>query len=228
MEIVNPAKFKQKYKLLVFDWDGTLMDSSAKIINCFNGASEDVGVDLPDSEQVKSYIGLSLAEAFSRLYSDHSEHVISNLVSRYREHWLFHDSTPMPLFSRVEEGLRQLDADGYLLSVATGKSHQGLVRALTETDLEDLFVYTRCADQSRSKPDPQMLFDTLDFCGLDKSEAVMIGDTTFDLEMALNAGMDSWGMGYGSHSENELQVFSRYPIQNSFSDFIDRIRASDE
>jgi len=205
------------YSLLVFDWDGTLMDSSAKIVNCFAGAARDMNMSRPDPERVKRYIGLSLTEAFSLLYPQINSAQINRLVDRYRDYWLVHDNTAMELFSGVREGLFELQNAGYLLAVATGKSRRGLERAMDTTKLDELFVYTRCADQSRPKPDPSMLLDILDYTGLEKREAVMIGDTTFDLLMAGNAGVNGWGVSYGSHDHDELQALSGHPVMEEFS-----------
>ena len=205
------------YSLLVFDWDGTLMDSSAKIVNCFAGAARDMNMSCPDPKQVKRYIGLSLVEAFSLLYPKINSAQANQLVDRYRDYWLVHDNTAMELFSGVRKGLIELQNAGYLLAVATGKSRRGLERAMDTTNLDDLFVYTRCADQSRPKPDPAMLLDILDYTGLEKREAVMIGDTTFDMQMAGNAGVNGWGVSYGSHDHAELQALSRHPVLENFS-----------
>ena len=208
------------YNLLVFDWDGTLMDSSAKIVNCFVGAARDTKMPDPDPEQVKRYIGLSLLEAFFLLYPRISSDKANLLVDRYRDYWLVHDNTPMELFPGVKQGLLALQNAGYLLAVATGKSRRGLVRAMDTTNLDELFVYTRCADQSRPKPDPTMLLEILDYTGLEKHEAVMIGDTTFDMLMADNAGVTSWGVSYGSHGHDELQALSGHPVMGDFQQLV--------
>ena len=119
------------------------------------------------------------------------------------------------------QGLTQLNNAGYLLAVATGKSWRGLERALKECDLSDQFVCCRCADQSRAKPHPQMLFDILDYTGLEASQGVMIGDTTFDLQMASNANMDAHGVGYGSHCKDELSTFSQTPVFDGFDQLVE-------
>jgi phosphoglycolate phosphatase len=208
---------KQEYQLLVFDWDGTLMDSSRKIVNCFEGAAMTVGLALPDPDQVRSYIGLGLDESFRRLYPDIDSQMINPLIAHYREYWLYLDRTPMSLFAGVKPGLRVLQKAGYLLTIATGKSRRGLDRVLVETSLKQDFFYSRCADETRSKPHPQMLLDVLDYTGMENHQGIMIGDTTFDLEMARNAGMDGLGVGYGSHSKQHLKELSMN--QEVFDDF---------
>ena len=212
---------KQNYQLLVFDWDGTLMDSSRKIGNCFAGAATAAGLTLPDPDQVKSYIGLGLDESFRRLYPEIDSQTICQLVDGYREYWLYLDNTSMSLFADVEPGLRQLQNAGYFLAVATGKSRRGLDLALLETSLKDIFLYSRCADETRSKPHPQMLLDVLEYTGLDNHQSVMIGDTTFDLEMARNAGMDGLGVGYGSHSKEILSPLSSDKVFDKFTHLVD-------
>ena len=208
------------YKLLVFDWDGTLMDSGEKIVACFAGAAMDCNLPVADSGQIRGYIGLSLADSFSRLYPEIPGSQISCLVDRYREHWLVLDQTPMQLFEDVKPGLEKLNDRGYLLAIATGKSWRGLERSLKDSGLESLFVYARCADQSRPKPDPQMLFDILDYTGLECSHGMMIGDTTFDLEMAGHARMNAWGVSYGSHSAEILQPLSTHDVVPGFKDLV--------
>ena len=207
-------------QLIIFDWDGTLMDSSEKIVNCFNGAATDFTLELPDPMEVKGYIGISLVQAFQNLYPNLEPAVISGLVSAYREHWLFHDHTPMSLFPGVDDGLKRLAEYGYLLAVATGKSWKGLERSLKETDLQSLFTFTRCADQSKSKPDPQMLLDILDYTGLESHNAIMIGDTTYDLQMAKTIDMKGMGVSYGSHSADVLSALSDGLICHDFSEVV--------
>ncbi len=192
------------YKLLIFDWDGTVMDSGDRITNCFCATAQDFGLPAPNRQQIRSYIGISLSKAWHCLYPHLDAPAITSLISRYREYWIYLDKTPMPLFDGVMDGLEKLTEKGYWLEVATGKSRAGLDRAMEEASLSNYFAYTRCADESRSKPHPQMLLDILDFTGINNAQALMIGDTTFDLEMAENAGMDRLAVGYGYHNPAEL------------------------
>lgn len=216
----------EPYRLLVFDWDGTLMDSSEKIVNCFVAAACDSRLAAPEPGKIVELIGLNLTECFARLFPELGSVEVSRLVERYREHWMFRDTTPMRLFPGVEKGLKQLDDAGYLLCVATGKSARGLRRALDDTALGSRFVYTRCADQGRSKPHPEMLENILSFTGVSRSEAVMIGDTVFDLEMAANAGMDGWGVSYGSHSAETLQDLSCRDVALSFDGIVELLEVA--
>ncbi|MCY4050736.1 MAG: HAD-IA family hydrolase [Gammaproteobacteria bacterium] len=211
------------YSLLVFDWDGTLMDSKDRIINCFIGAAQDNHLVPPDPDHVAELIGLSIRESFSRLYPDKPSEMNSRFVRSYGEYWRVKDKTPMVLFNGVRDGLDRLRAAGYLLSVATGKSAYGLKNVLLETGLAKHFVYTRCGDQGQPKPHPEMLQKILAYTGLSNHEAVMIGDTTYDLEMAASAGMDGWGVTYGSHSRQKLQNLSVHKLADSFNDIIEHL-----
>ena len=209
------------YRLLVFDWDGTLMDSRDKIVNCFIGAAREYHIAPPDPDQVAQLIGLSIFESFSILYPQNPPELSTRLVNIYGEYWRVRDKTPMVLFDGVRKGLGRLGQAGYLLSIATGKSENGLQKVLQETGLAGCFVYTQCGDQSQPKPHPEMLQKTLAYTGIASHEAVMIGDTTFDLEMAASAGMDGWGVTYGSHSRKQLEGLSILELANSFSDIVE-------
>ena len=196
------------------------MDSSEKIVRCFHAAARDNGLADADPTGIRNTIGLSLSEGFARLYPNTLQYQINKLVADYREHWLFHDKTPMKLFPGVRQGFASLQESGYLIAVATGKSRRGLDRAMQEDDLSGVFVTSRCADESRSKPHPQMLHEILDYTGLQSTEALMIGDTTFDLEMAKSADMPGWGVSYGAHRAEDLQPLSAYAVANNFADLV--------
>ncbi len=213
----------KSYRLLVFDWDGTLMDSRDRIVNCFIGSARECHIVPPEPDQVAQLIGLSIFESFSRLYPQNSPEFNMRLASCYGEHWRVKDKTPMVLFDDVREGLDRLGQSGYLMSVATGKSKNGLQRVLRETGLAERFVYTRCGNQGPPKPHPEMLWKTLAYTGVASHEAVMIGDTTFDLEMASSAGMDGWGVTYGSHSRKQLEHISILKLANSFSEIVETL-----
>lgn len=194
-----------QYQLIVFDWDGTLMDSERKIINCFCASARDVGIPEPEDHQVRNIIGLGLKQAMEAVFSDATPEQHDALVEGYRHHFLEADQTEMPLFDGVENGLKQLAEQGRMLGVATGKARRGLKRVLESTGLGPLFVATRCADETFSKPHPQMLLEILDETGVEPHQALMVGDTTYDLEMARNAGMDSLAVCYGAHDGYRLQ-----------------------
>lgn len=205
-----------RIKLIIFDWDGTLMDSAAKIINCLLAAVQDVGLPSLDRDAVRQIIGLSLKDAFNALFPDASLEQHRELIERYRLHFLIRDRTAMQLFPGVLKHLPEFCDRGYLLAVATGKARQGLDRALTETDTAHLFAATRCADEAPSKPHPRMLLDILDQTGVEASEAVMVGDTVFDLQMANEAGVHALAVTYGMHDVAQLHAHDPLACVNSF------------
>ncbi len=191
-------------KLIVFDWDGTLMDSEARIVTCMHLAIADAGLEPRSNDQVRHIIGLGLYEALVQLYPDGTEAEYGLLVERYRHHFLFTDNTPMPMFEGAERLIRRLHDEGFLLAVATGKGRQGLDKVLEETGLGRYFHYSRCADEAGSKPSPQMLLDIMDWLGVENNAALMIGDTEYDLQMASNAGVDSLAVTHGVHDKSRL------------------------
>jgi phosphoglycolate phosphatase len=195
-------------KLLVFDWDGTLMDSAARIVHCMQAAFVDLGLETPRAEAVENVIGLGLREAVVGIRADADEALVENLFNRYRHHFFSDRSQPSSLFPQVEETLALLDEAGYLMGVATGKGRQGLDLVLQETGLQRYFVATRCADETFSKPHPEMLNQLIDFVGVDPDETVMIGDTEYDLQMAVNAGVPSVAVSYGVHDRERLMQFN--------------------
>ncbi|HJX29477.1 MAG TPA: HAD-IA family hydrolase [Thermoanaerobaculia bacterium] len=195
------------FRLLVFDWDGTLMDSIGSIVACTRATLEDLGLPgLPD-EKIRGTIGLGLRETVDVLWPGGGDEVFSQVLECYRKHWLATWRDLPILFEGVPEMLAELAADGYLLAVATGKSRRGLDHVLEQTGLADLFHATRTVDEAFSKPHPQMLLDILDELGVPARDAVMIGDTTYDLEMARSAGTASVGVCTGSHCREDLERF---------------------
>ncbi len=197
-----------KCQLLIFDWDGTLMDSEARIIACMEAASRDLDLAEPDKAAIRNIIGLGLQEALQILFPDHIPAVQQQLVERYRYHFLIADATPSPLFSGVVPMLHDLKQRGYWLAVATGKGRPGLQKVLNDTGLEPLFLATRCAGETASKPNPQMLFELLDELGISSEQALMIGDTEYDLQMAQNANMQALAVSYGVHERERLLQYS--------------------
>jgi len=192
------------YRVLVFDWDGTLMDSQARIVACFQAAADDVGVAVPAPAQAKDVIGLGLREAAERLFPGLDPLRVTAVIDRYRHHFLGEHPTPSELFPGVVETLEGLADAGYLLGIATGKSRRGLAKVLAETGLGPLFQASRCADEALSKPHPQMLEDVMERVGARPSETLMIGDTEYDMQMARNAGAQALAVCYGVHSPERL------------------------
>lgn len=203
--------------LIVFDWDGTLMDSEAKIVRCVQAAAEDTGIADPGPAAIRRIIGLGLSEAMATLFPHESPARRLELIERYRVHFLERDDTAMPLFPGVVDGLNELARRGYLLAVATGKSRRGLDRVLDETGTRGLFVATRCADEAFSKPHPQMLDDILGVTGMQRARTLMVGDTVYDMQMARNAGVGGLGVSYGVHARDELLANGALACLDSFA-----------
>jgi phosphoglycolate phosphatase len=193
-----------KFELLIFDWDGTLMDSEARIIACVEAAVQDLDLPIPSQDAIRDIIGLGLREAVNTLYPGCREGLHEEIATRYRIHYFSQDGTPSPLFEGAREVLDQLQRQGYLLAVATGKSRKGLDHALESTGLDGFFHLTRCADETFSKPHPEMLNQILEQTGMEPRQGLMIGDTEYDLEMAVNAGVPSLGVTYGTHTLERL------------------------
>ncbi|HKV07417.1 MAG TPA: HAD-IA family hydrolase [Thermoanaerobaculia bacterium] len=194
-------------RLLVFDWDGTLMDSIGPIVACTQTTIRELGLGELPEKTIRGTIGLGLRETIDILSPGCGEELYGEILECYRKHWVATYRDVPPLFAGVEGMLRGLAEDGYLLAVATGKSRRGLEYALAQTGLHGIFHATRTVDEAFSKPHPQMLLDILDDLGVPPAEAVMIGDTTYDLEMAKNARTPSIGVCTGSHGREELESF---------------------
>ena len=192
------------YKLIIFDWDGTLMDSQARIVACLMSAADDLNLQQLSVNQLKHVIGLGLREAIAKLYPQLSHDQITFFADRYRYHFVTANETPSGLFEHVRLMLEQLIAKGFMLAVATGKARRGLDQVLNDTGLNDCFHGSRCADETRSKPHPQMLEELLDEFGLMPNDAIMVGDTEYDMLMARTLGMDALAVSYGVHEKTSL------------------------
>jgi len=208
------------YQLIIFDWDGTLMDSAQKIANCIKASARDVSLVEPSDQDAKSIIGLGLFEAMQRLFPGIQEPKLGQLVDAYKHHFVVGDVTEQGLFEGVEQGLQALEDAGAVLAVATGKSRAGLDRVFSETGLKQHFITTRCADETRSKPHPQMLHEILDFTAIRPDKAIMVGDTTYDMDMAANAGIVGLGATYGVHSEAMLRDSKALAVGDSFNELL--------
>lgn len=193
------------YDLIVFDWDGTLMDSAAAIVRALQAACSDVGAAVPSEARARYVIGLGLDEALRHVAPDLSARDYPRLVERYRHHFLSSDHE-LSLFEGVSELVVELERRGRMLGVATGKSRKGLNRALASSGLARLFHATRCADECFSKPHPAMLEELMDELGVMRERTLMVGDTTHDLQMARNAGVPALAVSFGAHAEDALQA----------------------
>jgi phosphoglycolate phosphatase len=194
-----------KYQLLIFDWDGTLADSAAQIVNAMQGAIR--GLDLPprSDESIRELIGLGLNEALTALYPEMELPHLQGLLSSYRAKWLSEGAGEAPLFAGALDAIQSLHRAGHQIAIATGKSRKGLDRSLRHhTELRSLVVGSRCADETASKPNPLMLSELLDEFELKPEQALMIGDTEYDMAMARALGMPGLGVTCGVHAPQRL------------------------
>ncbi|MCR6651501.1 MAG: HAD-IA family hydrolase [Cellvibrionaceae bacterium] len=204
--------------LFIFDWDGTLCDSTGKIVRCMQLAAHKLGLrELEDSE-VLNIIGLGLPEAVHTLFPGASAEMVGALSRAYSDFFIADEQSQMTLFSGVEETLHQLRDDGYQLTIATGKSRRGLARILESLDMQNFFHGSRCADETRSKPDPAMLHELLAEFGRASADAVMVGDTEYDMEMARRANMPRIAVSYGAHAIDRLRPYEPVMCLDHFPD----------
>ncbi len=194
---------RKQFDLIVFDWDGTLMDSTLTIVKCIQAAARDLGLPVPRDDAAAHVIGLGLHEAMQAVLLDIDPGFYPRMVERYRYHFLSKDHE-ISLFPGVHDMLQDLSQNGYFLAVATGKSRVGLNRAMNDVKVLSLFDATRCADETFSKPHPAMLQELTRELGQDMRRTVMIGDTTHDLLMASNAGAAAVAVEYGAHPVDQL------------------------
>ncbi len=180
------------------------MDSVARIVDCVKAAVRDLEMATPSDEEIRNIIGLGLREAIEMLFPGADDALHHNIVTGYRLHYLSENRTPSRLFQGAEAVIKDLAQEDYLLAVATGKGRSGLNMVLQDTGLNDYFHTTRCADETFSKPHPEMLEQILDELGVFPEDALMIGDTEYDLQMAANAGVASLGVTYGVHGPERL------------------------
>ncbi|MES9855492.1 MAG: HAD-IA family hydrolase [Sedimenticola sp.] len=216
------------FKLLVFDWDGTLMDSEARIIACVRGAATDLQLKIPTDDEVRNIIGLGLTEAVTTLFPGEDDELVERVVVRYRHYFLHVDKTPSELFAGAREELHKLLRRGYMLAVATGKGRQGLDKVLVETGLGPLFLATRCADETLSKPHPEMLLQIMDELGVDGHETLMIGDTEYDMQMAVNAGAHRLAVSYGVHTLERLMLHSPLGCLDDITELTDWLSTDED
>lgn len=216
---------EREFKLLVFDWDGTLMDSEARIVSCVHAAARDMAIESPPDERVRDIIGLGLKEALEKLFPGSGDPFKEQFIEFYRHYFLHEDSTPSTLFPGALDVLHGLAGDDYLLAVATGKGRPGLNKVLNETGLKSLFHATRCADETFSKPHPEMLLQIMDELGVEPADTLMIGDTEYDLQMAINAGTHGLAVSYGVHTPERLSRFNPLGCLDDISELSAWLRA---
>ncbi len=210
-----------RFNLLVFDWDGTLIDSIERIVTSLQYASREVcGIHL-DEDKARSVIGLGLQEAIERLHPGLDAVTTESVADAYRQNFLFDSKVPELLFDGVEDMLKQLIADKYTLAIATGKSRKGLDRAMQKHKLGHYFATTRCAGENRSKPHPEMLNSILHQLDTHANNTVMIGDSEHDMLMAGNAGVNAIGVTHGVEDAESLMMYNPLACLDDITDLYD-------
>ena len=198
---------KNRFDLIIFDWDGTLIDSIDWIASCLQQAADQCGIAVPEAQAAKDVIGLSINNAMQTLFPEIDPHTQAQLVACYSQQYNSKQISPDDLFPGVYAMLVELKESGYQLAVATGKTRVGLQKALQATGTEELFCVTRCADETASKPDPKMLLEIIQHTQAAKERTLMIGDSIHDLQMALNAPISAIAVSCGANSAELLQQY---------------------
>ncbi|MEO7390863.1 MAG: HAD-IA family hydrolase [Ramlibacter sp.] len=211
-----PSRPRQ-FDLIAFDWDGTLFDSTKIIVRCIQRAVVDVGGAMPTDKAASYVIGLGLEEALAHAAPDVPKDKYPELGARYRHHYLAHQDD-LSLFDGVLPLLDELRARQHWLAVATGKSRRGLDDALRSVQLKGVFNGSRTADETAGKPHPRMLLELMEEAGAEPSRTLLVGDTTHDLQMALNAGCASVGVSYGAHEPAGFVALNPLFVAHSVSD----------
>lgn len=207
--------------LLIFDWDGTLSDSTGLITRAMQQSARDLGWAVPEEKAVHNIIGLGLPEALVTLFPGLPEEDRNQFRDRYRENYLYEDrARPPSLFPGVMETLTRLRDDGHKMAIATGKSRVGLDRVLKAMNLDGFFHDTRCADETASKPHPLMLHQLLETLEGHPEEAVMIGDTEYDMEMGRRAEMARIAVSYGAHEIHRLHPYEPVLCMDQFGELL--------
>ncbi|MCP5142979.1 MAG: HAD-IA family hydrolase [Chromatiales bacterium] len=206
-------------KLIVFDWDGTLVDSEQRIVRAMQDAMADVGIEPLADATIRDIIGLGLSVAIETLLPAHSSAEHQAVADAYRARFLAPDQRARS-FPDSAAVLHTLAGRDFFLGVATGKSRRGLDRDLEETGFKPYFHATRCADETHSKPHPQMLLDVIERVGVEPRETLMVGDTEYDLQMASNAGTHSIGVAYGVHATDRLLRHHPLTVLDRLADLI--------
>jgi len=214
----------RNFDLIAFDWDGTLFDSTKIIVRCIQAAVRDVGGTVPTDKEAGYVIGLGLMQALAHAAPDVPPEKYPLLGERYRHHYAAHYDD-LSLFDGVLPLLDTLKARGHLLAVATGKSRRGLDEVLRTVELRGVFDGSRTADETAGKPDPRMLHELMAEFGVEPERVLMVGDTTHDLQMALNAGCPSVGVSYGAHEPDSFAVLEPRHVVHSVQELHDWLLA---
>ena len=211
----------KSYQVIIFDWDGTLVDSLQHIIVCMQSTFKQLELKPPDASAIRHIVGLSLERAIVQLAPELDRGTVGEIADCYRNNAMADVLHASELFPGVKTSLTLLHQQNYHLAVATGKGRTGLDAALKHSGIVEFFDITRCADETRSKPHPQMLEEILTDLNLNKNQAVMVGDTVYDIDMANNLGMDSIAVTYGMHNIEQLQASSPNFLINDITELQD-------
>jgi phosphoglycolate phosphatase len=206
-----------RYDLIVFDWDGTIMDSTGLIAECVQLAARDRGLPIPSTEEAKSIIGLGIHESTRQLFPSLDSDAQTAFALAYRRHFLSRDHEA-PLYEGIRELLVAIERPKRFLAVATGKPRVGLERAFGQTGLKSAFHFSRCADEGMPKPHPDMLNKLMAFTAVPPERTLMIGDTVHDLDLARNAGIDAVAVTYGAHPAELLATRPSRAAVNTVSE----------
>ncbi|WP_440874246.1 HAD family hydrolase [Thalassotalea sp. PLHSN55] len=206
---------ENNYKLIIFDWDGTLMDSIGHIVSSMQATAASLKFDVPSFEQAKSIIGLSLPIGVKKLFPVETDEQVQLIITEYKKQYTSNNHIAAGLFDHTEQLLSALKASDKLLAIATGKARLGLTNALAQTQMGDYFHTSYTADDALSKPDPQMLNLILQELNINAEDAVMIGDTVHDMAMAQRAGIDRIGITHGVHNKAQLEAYAPKAVVDS-------------
>jgi phosphoglycolate phosphatase len=209
---------QRRFKYIIFDWDGTVMDSAGKIVACMQKAAKLSELPIPSAQQVEHIIGISLLPAIQQLFSI-GEVEAAKVSSHYKSVFLNEDKTACPLFPSALTTLENLSQHAQL-AVATGKARRGLERAFDLTQTRSFFENSRCADEAESKPSSDMLIQLLNDWEIKPEEALMVGDTIYDMQMAQNINMPRVAVSFGVHSVDKLAVHEPLEIIDNFADIL--------
>lgn len=206
----------QYYKLVIFDWDGTIMDSISHIVNCIQGAARFNNLTPPDEQSIKDIIGMSLPNAFETLFDMRFAERYEEFRLAYKDQYHQNHEAHLPLFDGVSELLAHLHSENKKLAVATGKGRPGLDKIMNAHNLSHYFEYSRTSDEAESKPSPDMLLQIMEYFDVSPDKSIMIGDSVHDLNMAKQAGMDRIGVSFGAHKREQLEKYEPITVIDSY------------
>jgi len=212
-----------EHYLVLFDCDGTLVDSQHAITQSMQVAFEKVNLPKPDENDVRRTVGLSLHDGVRQIIDDVDDETYDKICQAYSQHWrqLRHtNSLDEPLYPGADETVRRLHTDGWVLGMATGKSHRGLIETLTSHQLLDCFHTLQTADRTRGKPHPEMVHVALDECACEAKNTILVGDTTFDMDMARSANVTAVGVNWGYHDQDALLSAGAVVVVDTFADLL--------